>query len=245
MKFLATLSILLVTSLGMAQERPNILFCIADDASWEHFGAYGCSWVDTPGFDRVAKSGILFNRAYTPNAKCAPSRASILTGRNSWQLKEAANHMNFFPSEFLGFMEALENGGYKIGNTGKGWGPGLAPDAEGKERQLTGPDFEKFKTPPPAKSMSSIDYATNFTAFLNDREGEEPFCFWYGATEPHRAYEFGASLRVGGKTLDQIDRVPKMWPDNEIVRTDMLDYAFEIEHFDRHLARMLTTLEER
>ncbi len=54
---------------------PNILFCIADDASWAHMGAYGCTWVRTPGFDRVAHEGVLFTNAYTPNAKCAPSRS--------------------------------------------------------------------------------------------------------------------------------------------------------------------------
>ena len=76
-------------------ERPNILFAIADDWSYGHAGAYGCKWVSTPAFDRIAREGILFNRAYTPNAKCAPSRAIILTGRNSWQLEEAANHQNY------------------------------------------------------------------------------------------------------------------------------------------------------
>ena len=65
-------------------QQPNILFAIADDASWQHFSAYGCNWVQTPAFDRIANCGILFKNAYTPNAKCAPSRACILTGRNSW-----------------------------------------------------------------------------------------------------------------------------------------------------------------
>jgi arylsulfatase A-like enzyme len=51
--------------------RPNILFVIADD--WgRHAGAYGTTWVRTPGFDRVAREGLLFHHAYTPNAKCAP-----------------------------------------------------------------------------------------------------------------------------------------------------------------------------
>ncbi|MHB1180054.1 MAG: sulfatase-like hydrolase/transferase, partial [Daejeonella sp.] len=73
-------------------KKPNILFCIADDASFQHMSAYGLTkWVKTPGFDRVAKEGLLFVNAYTPNAKCAPSRASILTGRNPWQLEEAGN----------------------------------------------------------------------------------------------------------------------------------------------------------
>src|SRR5947209_5577067 len=66
-----------------ADERPNILLAIADDWSFGHAGAYGCRWTNTPGFDRVAREGVLFRRAYTPNAKCAPSRACLLTGRNS------------------------------------------------------------------------------------------------------------------------------------------------------------------
>jgi len=45
---------------GRGGGRPNILFCIADDATWMHLGAYGCSWVKTPGFDRVAADGIPF-----------------------------------------------------------------------------------------------------------------------------------------------------------------------------------------
>ena len=83
--------------------KPNILICIADDAS--HMSAYGYSWIRTPGFDKVAQEGILFTNAYTPNAKCAPSRSCILTGRNSWQLEEAANHWCYFPEKFKTFFE--------------------------------------------------------------------------------------------------------------------------------------------
>ena len=80
---------------------PNILFVIADDLSYPHTGAYGTDWIKTPGFDRVAKEGLLFTRAYTPNAKCSPSRSIIITGRNSWQLEEAANHIPFFPLNLI------------------------------------------------------------------------------------------------------------------------------------------------
>jgi arylsulfatase A-like enzyme len=79
------------------KKRPNIVFAILDDASYWHFGAYGCDWVETPNFDKLADQGILFTNAYTPNAKCAPSRSTVLTGRNPWQLEEAANHWCFFP----------------------------------------------------------------------------------------------------------------------------------------------------
>ena len=85
---------------GQTEERPNILIAMADDISYPHMSAYGCSVVKTPGFDRIAREGILFNKAYTPNAKSSPSRACFLTGRNSWQLEEACNHVPFFPPKY-------------------------------------------------------------------------------------------------------------------------------------------------
>jgi len=88
----ALFALTIVPILGASARAPNILFCISDDQSFPHTSAYGTTWVNTPAFDRIAKEGLLFTRAYTPNAKCAPSRASVLTGRYSWQLESAANH---------------------------------------------------------------------------------------------------------------------------------------------------------
>lgn len=225
--------------------RPNILFAIADDVTFAHLGAYGCKWVQSPAFDRVAREGILFQNAYTPNAKCAPSRSCILTGRNSWQLEEGANHWPRFPAKFKAFPEALSENGYYVGHTAKGWGPGVALDANGQKRLMTGRAFNQIKTTPPAGHISDIDYAANFAAFLDSVPQGQPFCFWYGGLEPHRAYEFGASLRVGGKQLSDIDQVPPFWPDTDSVRTDLLDYAFELEYFDQHLGKMLAALEAK
>ena len=58
--------------------RPNILFAMGDDISFPHMSAYGTSWVRTPGFDRVAQDGILFNNAYTPNCDGSPTKTLIL-----------------------------------------------------------------------------------------------------------------------------------------------------------------------
>ncbi len=224
---------------------PNILFCIADDASQPHWGAYGADWIKTPGFDRIAREGLLFNRAYTPNAKCAPSRSCILTGRNTWQLKAAVNHWPHWPQEFKTYAESLKDHGYFVGYTAKGWAPGNPGKVDGKPRQLLGATFNKLKVKPPTNAMSAIDYSGNFEAFLDARTGDEPFCFWYGGLEPHRRYEYGTGASLGGKKISDIDEVYKFWPDNETVRNDLLDYAFEIEYFDQHLSKMIKSLEER
>ena len=225
-----------LTLLGESK-RPNILFCIADDASLD-FGAYGCTWTTTPAFDRIAKEGLLFKRAYTPNAKCAPSRAIILTGRYSWQLEQAGNHMAIFPAKFKGFVEALGDNGYQTGYTGKGWGPGIA-----KGRSITGKAWSKRKAKAPAKSISSNDYAANFKDFLDNTDKSKPWFFWYGTSEPHRGYEYKVGVTKNNKKLSDIPKVPAYWPDSEEVRHDMLDYGFEVEHFDKHLGRILKHLE--
>lgn len=239
---LSTLCALAQTS--SAAERPNILFAIADD--WgAHAGAYGTPWVRTPAFDRVAKEGVLFTRAYTPVAKCAPSRAIVLTGRHAWQNEEAGNHMAFFPAKLKSWPEVLTEKGWHMGITGKGWGPGIANDAAGKPRQITGKQFNSRKAKPPTTGIGNNDYAANFADFLDAAPEGGPWCFWYGCTEPHRGYEYQSGVRKGGKKLADIARVPDYWPDDEIVRHDMLDYAFEVEHADAHLGRMIAELEKR
>lgn len=223
---------------------PNILFAIADD--WGlHAGAYGTPWIRTPAFDRVAREGLLFKNAYTPMAKCAPSRAIILTGRHLWQNEEAGNHMAMFPEKLKSWPEVLTENGWHMGITGKGWGPGIANDANGKPRLITGKPFNRRKAEPPTNGITNNDYASNFADFLDSAPTDKPWCFWYGALEPHRRYEFQSGMNKGGKQLSDIDRVPAYWPDDETVRHDMLDYALEVEHSDNHLGRMLSELEDR
>jgi N-sulfoglucosamine sulfohydrolase len=228
-----------------AGDRPNILIAMGDDISFPHMGAYGTGWVKTPGFDRVASNGILFMNAYTPNAKSSPSRACFLTGRNSWQLEAAGNHVPYFPQKFTSFIESLGRHGYYTGCTAKGWAPGVAIDSLGNPRQLTGRTFNARTADPPTSGISSNDYAGNFSDFLDSRTDRKPFCFWYGSYEPHRRYEYGSGVKKGGKKPEEIESVPAFWPDHPVVRNDMLDYAYEVEHFDNHLVKMLDILEKK
>ena len=223
---------------------PNILFVITDDQSYPHTSIYGTKWINTPGFDRVAKEGLLFNHAYTTNAKCSPSRSTILTGRDSWLLEEATNHVPFFPEKFSTFPEVLKSNGYKTGKTGKGWAPGVALK-NGKKRDLIGKEFNSIKTDPPTKFISNNNYFENFKYFLDEKKDDQPFFFWLGSHEPHRRYEYQSGTKYGNKEIDEIEKVPDYWHDTENVKTDILDYAFEIEYFDSHLERVINELENR
>ncbi len=128
---LFSLLLLLIPAAATAADRPNILFMIADDASRTSFGAYGSQYVSTPNFDRIAREGVLFTNAYNCNPKCAPARACLLTGRYSWQLEEACNHNPFLSDKWVFYPYLLEQSGYFIGYTGKGWGPGIWKSIDG------------------------------------------------------------------------------------------------------------------
>ncbi len=215
--------------------RPNILFCIADDAS-AHLGAYGCTWVKTPNIDRLAKQGIVFDNAYTPTAKCAPSRAAILTGRNPWQLEEGANHQSFFPANYKVFTEAMNDAGLHAGSLGKFWGPGTAKTADGKDRKWGLASASNGKAQP--KGIGE-----NFRSFLSARSKDQPFFFWYGSKDPHRPYKLDSGIAASKKVSD-IERVPSFWPQTDLVRRDMLDYAIEVEAYDAQIGDLLKVLEE-
>ena len=105
-------------------KRPNILFCITDDQSWAHAGAYGSKMVNTPAFDRVAREGVLFNNAYVSAPSCCPSRGSVLTGQAFYRLREGAQNHSTFPADIKVYPNMLAEAGYHVGFPGKGWGPG-------------------------------------------------------------------------------------------------------------------------
>lgn len=240
-KTLLALSLLAPTLTGYAQKQmqPNILFIIADDISRNSFGAYGCQYIKTPAFDRIAKEGVVFTNAFTNNPKCAPSRAILLTGRYSWQLKEACNHNPVMPEEWAFYPDILAENGYFIGLTGKGWGPGV----HNRPHNPAGPLYEKFKLTPPFKFISNKDYVANFKDFLEQNSEKKPFCFWLGTHEAHRPFESDVHLK--GSIDPKKVSVQKCFPDNDIVRRDLADYGVEVEYHDKQIQKALDLLEEK
>src|SRR5262249_49932030 len=149
-------------------------------------------------------------------------------------LREAVNHMSIFPTEFAVYPAELEKAGYFVGMTGKGWGPGDFKST-GWKHNPAGPEYMGATQKVPASGISPVDYATNFANFLAKKPKDQPFCFWLGGHEPHRAYEPGSGLRAGRKLADVT--LPKYFPDNRIVRSDLLDYGLEVEWFDQQLGK--------
>jgi arylsulfatase A-like enzyme len=64
-------------------ERPNIVFILVDDLGWSDTSFMGNPIYETPNLDKLASQGVVFNNAYAPAANCAPSRACIMSGKNT------------------------------------------------------------------------------------------------------------------------------------------------------------------
>jgi len=222
-----------------AADRPNILIALSDDQSYPHASAYGYQAISTPGLDRVARQGVLFRNAFTPCPGCSPMRAAFLTGRNIWQLEQAGTHASSFPRAYTVFPDVLEQSGYFVGFTGKGWAPGNWR-VSGRPRNPAGREFSARTNKTP-RGIDANDYAANFADFLAARPPGRPFCFWYGGHEPHRPFSRGIGRAEGLDPAQVV--VPPFLPDTSEVRDDLLDYCYEIEWFDRHLQRMLTMLD--
>ena len=214
----------LLTSLAQTQQstRPNILFIIADDWSYPHAGIYGDNVVKTPNFDRIASEGALFTNAYCASPSCTPSRASLLTGRAVHQLEEGGNLYGPLAQKFVSYPTLLEEAGYAVGSTRKGWGPGTY-QAGGYKENPAGKQYKSFED------------------FYAQAPQDKPFCFWFGSNDPHRPYDKDTGLQSGMKPEDVI--VPPHFPDTPEVRKDILDYYFEVQRMDRDAGEIIKRLE--
>ena len=209
-----------------AHQPPNILFCIADDWGWPHAGAYGDPVVKTPAFDRIAREGVLFEHAYVSSPSCTPSRNAILTGQYHWRLGPGANLWSTLDRNTAVYPLLLEEAGYHIGHWRKSWGPGRLEPGGWKEAHPAGKR-----------------YGRGFAQLLEARTEGQPFCFWLGASDPHRPYKLGSG-RKSGMAIDKVP-VPGFWPNVETIRSDIADYYFEVQRFDGDVAAALALLEER
>jgi N-sulfoglucosamine sulfohydrolase len=233
--------------------RPNILFAISDDQSFAHTSFAGSKFVNTPAFDRVAREGVYFTSCMAGSPGCAPSRSSLVTGRHHWQNEQSGQHASSWLKKHVPFIDLLDANGYVTGRTGKGVSPfryardendslWRATDAAGIAHSNIRYEDGTPGDERPAKFISNVNYFENFKYFMENVRDDKPFFFWYGASEPHRAFEQDAWKRTD-KKLEDVE-VPGFFPDHEIVRGDILDYAVEIEWFDLHLQRMLEYLEK-
>ena len=186
-------------------ERPNVLFCFADD-----WGRYASAYaaledraspnqvVKTPNIDRVAARGAIYRNAFVNAPSCTPCRSSLLTGRYFFTCNRAAILVGAqWEDRLPAFPLLLRDAGYHIGKSFKVWSPGTPADAPfGGQKyayQEAGGRFNQFsqtatrlvaggKSVDAAKQELLNEVRGNFTAFLAKRAAGRPFCYPAGPT---------------------------------------------------------------
>ena len=121
MKQLTVLILSAFCVLAHADDRPNILWMFSDDHAVQAIGAYGGRLQPfnlTPNIDSIARDGMIFDRAYVGNSICAPSRATLLTGKHSHKHGKIDNNVPFNHDQQQ-FQKILQKHGYQTAMIGK------------------------------------------------------------------------------------------------------------------------------
>lgn len=129
MSSLRVVKVLVIALLFMsnlqAQDKPNVIYILADDLGYGDLSCYGQIKFKTPNIDKLAKKGMKFTDHYSGNAVCSPSRAVLLTGQHPGHVFITGN-TKAEPGMDLAMTnlpELFKNAGYKTGAYGK-WGLG-------------------------------------------------------------------------------------------------------------------------
>ncbi len=214
-----------------ADERPNIVWIIAEDQS-DHYGPYGETLAKTPNIDRMAAEGAMFTRAFVTAPVCSPSRSALITGMYQTTIG-AHNHRSGrgerkirLPGDVAPVPEILREAGYYVTN------------ANYRE--------------PGRLTKGKTDYNFEFDDHLYD--GAD----WSGRAE---GQPFFAQIQLrGGKrrnqrTLEALEgvhtqgippkkvKLPPYYPDHPDLRKDWAQYLESIENADSEAGEILKRLE--
>jgi arylsulfatase A-like enzyme len=174
------------TASGFAQnEKPNIVFILADDLGWKDLVCYGNKHYETPNLDALAQRGIRFTQAYAACPVSSPTRASIMTGKYPARLKLTnfikgertdpespvlpAVWKPYLESKEVTVAELLRTRGYTTGMVGKwhlGGEDSLAPWKQGFDysRMIgkNGLDYYNYSIFLDSYSNEFIDHGTSY-----------------------------------------------------------------------------------
>ena len=173
---------------------PNIVFIMADDHAYQAISAYGSRLIETPNIDRIAKMGMLFTNASVTNSICAPSRATILTGKHSHINGKIDNHFPFDTTNVT-FPQLLQKAGYQtamfgklhFGNNPKGFDQFKILPGQGA---YYNPEFITKNEGNITVPGYVTDIVTDMTLdwLEKERKPDQPFLLMYLHKAPHRSW---------------------------------------------------------
>ena len=259
---LFTLStLLLITLTCFAQQKPNIIFILADDMGYGDAGCYGQQKIKTPHIDALAAQGLRFTQFYAGTAVCAPSRASFMTGRHTGHTPIRGN-LGFkpegqfpLPDTSVTIATELQQQGYITGDFGK-WGLGYPGSTGIPSKQGFGTFFgyncqtlahnyypdhlwdndTKIFLDQAKDSVYSADLIHHHAMqFLQQQSGAHPFFLFLSYTIPH------AELTVPHDSVFYY-YVKKF---NEAAPYPHASYAAMVARLDKYVGEVVTEINKQ
>ncbi len=175
------------------ETRPNILFIMSDDHAYQAISAYSDQLIQTPNIDRLATEGIRFTNACVANSICAPSRATILTGKHS-HINGKINNIMPFDTTQVTFPQLFQNAGYQTAMFGK---LHFGNNPKGVDEFMILPGQGNYLNPQfitPEGDTTIAGYVTDIITDLTlewldeKRDPDKPFMLMYLHKAPHRAW---------------------------------------------------------
>jgi arylsulfatase A-like enzyme len=233
-------------------KNPNIVFVFNDDHTRQAIGAYGGRFAHlnpTPHIDQLAAGGMRFDRCYVGNSICAPSRATVLTGKHS---HKNGKHTNSFGLQFKHgqqtFPQLLQKAGYRTALVGKthlmhGW--------KGFDHLDYFPGGGDYYQPTFFKSKSEKEQVEGYVTDLimaraiswmdAQKENDEPFMIAIWNKAPHR--EFLPAIRHADKWHNETMPIPENYFDTYENRKAAANNGIQIRktigfHVDLHVREM-------
>ena len=235
------LLILTTSALGQAPERPNILLILSDDHSVPYLGCYGNPDLKTPNLDRMATEGALFRRAYTTAPQCVPSRAAIMTGRSTVDIR-MTRFSAPLPGDIRTLPEILRENGYYTGICGRSY----HLDGSGRKPQITIETFDRYNLQTFRHRVDYLNQGTGmkvisqFQEFLSQVPAGKPFFMWANFSDPHRIFN-------ADEYEPDPERItlPPGFPETSKVREDLAGFYGEVQRLDYHVGLLLDELKKK
>lgn len=246
------------SQLTAAEQRPNIVFILADDLGWTDLGCYGSRYYESPNIDRLAEQGLKFSCGYTNAPNCAPTRACLMSGRYSprhgiYTVQTGARGLEKFrkmipvknqvdlPLSEVTLADAMRKAGYATGCFGK-WHLGKAPKYHPSQRGFDdavmasrGHFSPKFQTTPPVPVPDGAylaDVLTDLAVDFIEKHQDEPFFLYL----PHNAVH--TPIEAPEASIAKFrDKAPVGGHRNPV-------YAGMIDSVDKSVGRVMAKLDE-
>lgn len=233
---------LLVSSLA-AEQRPNILFVLAEDHG-AHFGAMGRTDVQTPRMDALAASGAMFRRAYVAYPVCSASKACLMTGLHSHTNGLLNNTNNFF-KHAAKLTEAEKQSPPYLHTRIRTSAPTLIETlvlngfhTAVSDKLHVSPN-ERF---PYHDFIPKIPAKQALTGIIKRAAGKPWFFLHNSITSTHRPFVNSDKLPIG---IDPASvTLPAHLPDTSVIRRDWAEYLDGVQKADKQLGEVLDALRD-